>query len=113
MLLLLVVITSSSHLHKPKNGIDYYAHPQYKFSYGVNDPHTGDWKTQYEERNGDVVKGSYTVAVPDGSLRTVHYTADDHNGFNALVSKDGRTLPPKIYPKEIVSVFVAEPLIHN
>ncbi|XP_050307184.1 cuticle protein 19 [Anthonomus grandis grandis] len=73
---------------------DYYSHPKYEYNYGVQDPHTGDHKTQHEERDGDVVKGSYTVAEPDGTLRTVHYTADDHNGFNAVVEKSGHPVHP-------------------
>lgn len=34
------------------------------------------------------------MADPDGTLRTVHYTADDHNGFNAVVEKSGHSLHP-------------------
>ena len=59
--------------------------PSYSFNYGVKDPHTGDVKDQWEERNGDVVKGEYSLMQPDGSIRTVSYTADDKNGFNAVV----------------------------
>ncbi|XP_013186880.1 cuticle protein 19-like [Amyelois transitella] len=67
--------------------VDYYAYPKYVFKYGVNDFHTGDIKTHHESRDGDVVKGQYTVVEPDGSIRTVDYTADKHNGFNAVVHK--------------------------
>ncbi|XP_026328670.1 cuticle protein 8-like [Hyposmocoma kahamanoa] len=42
-------------------------------------------KSQQEVRDGDVVKGSYSFHEADGSIRTVEYTADDHNGFNAVV----------------------------
>ncbi|KAJ8935140.1 hypothetical protein NQ318_021925 [Aromia moschata] len=83
--------------------VDYYAHPKYEFSYGVQDPHTGDHKSQHEERDGDVVKGYYTVAEPDGTLRTVHYTADHHNGFNAVVEKTGHGVHPQTYGKAIVA----------
>lgn len=31
--------------------------------------------------------GSYSLVEPDGSLRTVIYTADPVNGFNAVVEK--------------------------
>lgn len=78
------------------------SYPKYKFSYGVNDPHTGDHKSQHEERDGDVVKGYYTLADPDGTIRTVHYTADDHNGFNAIVEKSGHAVHP--VPVEKVAV---------
>jgi hypothetical protein len=63
------------------------AYPKYSFNYGIKDPHTGDVKSQHEERDGDVVKGQYSLVEPDGSVRTVDYTADDHNGFNAVVHK--------------------------
>ena len=68
---------------------DYYAYPKYKFEYGVKDPKTGDHKTQWEIRDGDVVKGEYTLDEADGTKRVVTYTADDHNGFNAVVKKIG------------------------
>ncbi|GLV34849.1 Ccp84Ab [Carabus blaptoides fortunei] len=65
----------------------YDPNPQYSFEYGVQDSLTGDSKKQVESRSGDVVKGSYSLVDPDGTLRTVHYTADPINGFNALVSR--------------------------
>lgn len=60
----------------------------YSYGYSVSDPHTGDVKTQHEERKGDSVHGSYSVIDPDGTKRTVEYTADAHNGFNAVVRKE-------------------------
>ncbi|KAK4880006.1 hypothetical protein RN001_008152 [Aquatica leii] len=71
--------------------VDYYAYPKYTFKYGVNDFHTGDIKSQHETRDGDVVKGQYSVVEPDGSIRTVDYTADKHNGFNAIVHRTAAT----------------------
>ncbi|GBP63200.1 Cuticle protein 7 [Eumeta japonica] len=64
---------------------DEYAHPKYDFGYSVADPHTGDHKSQHESRDGGAVHGSYSLVEPDGSVRKVEYTADDHNGFNAVV----------------------------
>jgi hypothetical protein len=55
----------------------------------VKDQHTGDLKSQWEYRDGDKVKGSYSVLDPDGFIRTVDYSADDHHGFNAVVKKTG------------------------
>ncbi|KAI5726540.1 hypothetical protein M8J76_004561 [Diaphorina citri] len=69
------------------------AYPKYDFGYDINDPHTGDYKSQKEERDGDYVKGSYSLVEPDGSKRTVEYTADEHNGFNAVVHKEGGAYP--------------------
>jgi hypothetical protein len=42
---------------------DYYHYPQYKYEYGVNDPHTGDHKSAWEHRDGDVVKGEQRFLV--------------------------------------------------
>ncbi|XP_019875909.1 cuticle protein 8-like [Aethina tumida] len=92
-----------AHAAPAHHNVDYYAHPKYEYNYGVQDPHTGDHKTQHEVRDGDVVKGSYTVAEPDGTLRTVHYTADDHNGFNAVVEKSGHPVVKKIVAAPIVA----------
>uniref|UniRef100_A0A182Q605 Uncharacterized protein n=1 Tax=Anopheles farauti TaxID=69004 RepID=A0A182Q605_9DIPT len=62
---------------------DYHSHPSYKFEYGVKDPHTGDHKSQWEHRDGDVVKGAYTLHEADGTERIVEYSSDKHNGFQA------------------------------
>lgn len=63
-------------------------HPQYSYAYQVQDSLTGDSKTQEESRDGDVVKGSYSLVEPDGAIRTVNYYADPINGFNAVVSRN-------------------------
>lgn len=63
------------------------AEPKYSFNYAVNDPHTGDVKHHNEERDGHVVKGSYSLKEADGSTRIVEYHADKHSGFNAKVHK--------------------------
>ncbi|CAK1545705.1 unnamed protein product [Leptosia nina] len=67
---------------------EYDPHPQYSYAYDVQDGLTGDSKTQHESRDGDVVHGSYSVVDPDGHKRTVEYTADPHNGFNAVVHRE-------------------------
>lgn len=62
--------------------------PQYSFAYDVQDAVTGDSKAQYETRNGDIVRGSYSLIEADGTRRIVEYTADPINGFNAIVSRE-------------------------
>ncbi|KAJ2938283.1 hypothetical protein O0L34_g17632 [Tuta absoluta] len=84
--------------HAPVAVAEPVAYPKYAFNYGVKDPHTGDIKSQQEERDGDVVKGSYSLVEPDGSTRTVSYAADDHNGFNAVVHKTGAVHPVPLAP---------------
>ena len=37
----------------------------------------------------------------DGTTRVVEYTADDHNGFNAVVKKIGHAHHPEVYAKPV------------
>ena len=62
---------------------------KYDFAYEVHDEKTGDIKRQQETRDGDVVRGFYSLYDADGSHRVVEYTADAHNGFNAVVRREG------------------------
>ncbi|KAM3962322.1 cuticle protein 7-like [Aphomia sociella] len=87
--------------------VEIYSHPRYTFNYGVTDGHTGDQKSQWESRDGDVVKGQYSLVEPDGTIRTVDYSADDHNGFNAVVSRQGHAGHPA------ASVVAAPALAHG
>ncbi|KAG6463241.1 hypothetical protein O3G_MSEX013763 [Manduca sexta] len=83
----------------------YDAHPKYDFAYSVADPHTGDHKSQHESRDGDAVHGSYSLVQPDGSVRKVDYSADAHNGFNAVVHNSA----PAVHPAPAVHVA---PVVH-
>lgn len=67
---------------------DYDHNPMYSYAYDVQDSITGDFKSQQETRSGDVVKGSYSLLDSDGLHRTVDYTADPTNGFNAVVQRE-------------------------
>ncbi|XP_055628172.1 cuticle protein 19-like [Toxorhynchites rutilus septentrionalis] len=99
LVLTLTVIVSAQwegeyggHDHK-----DYYAYPKYKFEYGVKDPKTGDIKQQWEHRDGDVVKGQYSLHEPDGTERIVEYTSDKIHGFQAHVKRVGHAHHPQVY----------------
>lgn len=100
------------HAHHDE-GLDYYAYPKYHYNYGVADSHTGDVKSQHEVRDGDVVKGSYSLVEPDGSVRTVEYTADDHNGFNAVVSKSAPTVHAVAHHAAPAVVHHAAPIAYD
>ncbi|XP_044757602.1 uncharacterized protein LOC123315808 [Coccinella septempunctata] len=71
-----------------------YKPRDYKFEYGVLDPYTGDHKSHWELRENGVVRGEYRLLEPDGTTRIVQYTADDHNGFRAVVKKIGKAVHP-------------------
>ncbi|KAF4527011.1 hypothetical protein B566_EDAN001558 [Ephemera danica] len=79
-----------------KVDLEFDPHPQYAYSYSVADPATGDHKSQTESRNGDTVRGSYSLVEPDGTRRIVEYSADPVNGFNAVVHKQAVTKVTKL-----------------
>merc|ERR1711983_719797 len=86
----------------------------YNFGYSVSDIASGDSKTRQEQRDGDVVTGSYSVADPDGRIRTVTYTADSVHGFQAKVTYDGEEGPVAIPfnpPTASAPVLASAPVI--
>lgn len=86
---------------------DYDPNPQYSYAYDIQDGITGDSKNQQESRSGDVVQGSYSLTDPDGTRRTVEYTADPVNGFNAVVHKEplvAKVAAPVAYAAPVAKV---------
>lgn len=79
--------------------------PHYSFSYGVSDHHTGDNKQAEETLVNGVVHGSYSLQEPDGTVRKVTYTADNINGFNAVVEKHG--VAHHAAPKVVAAPYLA------
>ncbi|CAG4965889.1 unnamed protein product [Parnassius apollo] len=90
--------------------------PQYSYGYDVQDSLTGDYKGHQENRNGDLVTGSYSVVDPDGTRRIVDYSADSLNGFNAVVRREPLvvTAPARVVapaPLAPAPVFARAPLV--
>uniref|UniRef100_A0A1B0CP51 Putative lysosomal trafficking regulator lyst n=1 Tax=Lutzomyia longipalpis TaxID=7200 RepID=A0A1B0CP51_LUTLO len=86
------------------------AYPQYQYAYNVQDTLTGDSKTQEETREGEVVRGSYSLIEPDGARRVVKYYADPVNGFNAVVQRDVPVAAaPVVAAKTVVAPAVVAP----
>ncbi|XP_035446599.2 larval/pupal rigid cuticle protein 66 [Spodoptera frugiperda] len=79
------------------------------FAYDVADPNTGDFKSQVETRVGGNVAGQYSLLDADGTKRTVDYTADDVNGFNAVVRKDPAVVAAA--PAVVAAPAVAAPAV--
>ena len=71
----------------------------YAFQYGVADSYSGAQFSAQENADGKAVTGSYQVALPDGRIQTVTYTADHYNGYVADVSYSGEAVYPKYEPK--------------
>ncbi|XP_061400474.1 larval cuticle protein A2B-like, partial [Musca vetustissima] len=83
-----VIVPSAPVLAKTVELEEYDPHPQYKYGYDVQDALSGDNKGHVEERDGDIVRGEYSLIDADGYKRTVSYVADPINGFNAVVRRD-------------------------
>ncbi|CAG9838988.1 unnamed protein product [Diabrotica balteata] len=107
-LLLLLAIANSNPLHSYAPAHDDYKPTDYSFSYGVKDYHTGDIKHQWEKKDGNKITGHYSLVEPDGSIRTVEYSADEHSGFNAVVKHTGSFKHPITHIHSKV-----EPSSHN
>ena len=70
----------------------------YAFQYGVADDYSGAKFNAQETADGKVVAGSYSVALPDGRIQTVTYTADHYNGYVADVKYEGVPVYPEAKP---------------
>lgn len=65
----------------------------------MKDTYTGSHYGHKENSDGEAVTGSYQVALPDGRIQTVTYTADHYNGFQAKVSYEGSPKYPEHVPQ--------------
>lgn len=88
----------------------------YEFQYAVHDPHTGDIKSQQESRKDDRVEGVYELIDSDGHQRIVHYKADDHSGFEAIVSREPTNIKipiPEVHHQLVANKILAPALLHH
>uniref|UniRef100_T1DMX3 Putative cuticular protein 135 rr-2 family n=1 Tax=Anopheles aquasalis TaxID=42839 RepID=T1DMX3_ANOAQ len=75
---------------------DYDPNPSYQFGFDVKDDEFTNYQNRKETRDGNVIKGSYSVVDSDGFIRTVTYTADPKEGFKAEVSRQPTDIVVKI-----------------
>ncbi|CAO1434419.1 unnamed protein product [Diamesa serratosioi] len=73
--------------HQPGNPFD--------FNYAVNDVETSNDYKHNAVSDGDVTRGEYRVALPDGRTQVVKYTADWKKGYNAEVTYEGEAQYPE------------------
>ncbi|XP_037943248.1 pupal cuticle protein Edg-84A-like [Teleopsis dalmanni] len=88
---------------------EYEGHPNYSFNYEVQDIETGDNKAQSETRDGDVVRGQYSLDEADGYRRIVEYSVEGESGFNAVVRRE--PISPKSIPIALPAPVKAAPSI--
>ncbi|XP_052861101.1 activating signal cointegrator 1 complex subunit 2 homolog [Anopheles cruzii] len=75
---------------------DYDPNPSYQFGFDVKDDEFTNYQNRKETRDGNVIKGSYSVVDSDGFIRTVTYTADPKEGFKAEVSRQPTDIVVKV-----------------
>merc|ERR1712106_971518 len=93
-----------------------YHEPAYKekpepstYTYGVSDDYSkANFNAAEPSDANGVVSGSYTVALPDGRIQKVSYTADHVNGYVAEVTYEG--VP--VYPEAKAYVPAPAPAYH-
>ena len=76
----------------------HYEPKPYTYAYAVKDDYSGANFNAQESADGKVVTGSYQVALPDGRIQTVTYTADHYNGYVADVKYEGTPVYPEAKP---------------
>ncbi|CAK1549149.1 unnamed protein product [Leptosia nina] len=88
--------TPHEHHHEGHDHHDHHHHHEpgmpFDFAYAVNED--GNDYSHNAISDGDVTRGQYRVALPDGRTQIVKYTADWKNGFNAEVSYEGEASYP-------------------
>ncbi|KOB79175.1 putative cuticle protein [Operophtera brumata] len=76
--------TNTNNHHEHHDHGDHHHHEPgmpFDFSYAVNEDDNNFSHNAISD--GDVTRGEYRVALPDGRTQIVKYTADWKNGFNA------------------------------
>merc|ERR1711953_1044253 len=68
--------------------------PKYQYQYAVADDYTNSNFQAKEERDGFSTLGSYRVALPDGRIQIVTYTANK-DGYVAEVTYEGKAVYPE------------------
>ncbi|KAF2368103.1 Insect cuticle protein [Trinorchestia longiramus] len=90
-----VMLASVSAAQYPSQQLQYNEEPRpYQFNYGVQDQYSGANFGHNEKSDGNAVKGSYQVALPDGRIQIVRYVADHVNGYQAEVEYQGEAQFP-------------------
>ncbi|KZS13703.1 putative Cuticular protein [Daphnia magna] len=81
-----------------------YAPQPYSYSYAVKDDDSYNDYSHSESSDGNVVTGSYTIALPDGRTQVVTYKADS-NGYVADVKYIGEAKYPETKPVSYSSSY--------
>merc|ERR1719278_1737498 len=84
--------------------------PKYQYQYAVTDDYTKSNFQAQEERDGFSTLGSYRVALPDGRIQIVTYSANK-DGYVAEVTYEGEAVYPEDF--ETPGVSTGSPSVHS
>ncbi|CAO1308725.1 unnamed protein product [Diamesa hyperborea] len=90
------VFSAEQQQAEEENAEDYEPSPSYQFGFDVKDDEFTNYQNRKESREGNVIKGSYSVVDSDGFIRTVTYTADPKEGFKAEVVREPTNIVVKV-----------------
>ncbi|XP_046656937.1 cuticle protein 18.6-like isoform X2 [Daphnia pulicaria] len=97
ILALFFTVASAQYYSKPAYSAPSYSPMPYNFAWGVKDDASYNNYAHSESSDGNVVTGSYRVALPDGRTQIVYYRADS-NGYVADVKYEGEARYPENKP---------------
>jgi hypothetical protein len=89
--------------------------PKYQYQYAVTDDYTKSNFQAQEERDGFSTLGSYRVALPDGRIQIVTYTANEF-GYKAEVTYEGEAVYPEDFEAQTGvggGIYSASPSVHS
>uniref|UniRef100_A0A2H1WWI8 SFRICE_031586 n=1 Tax=Spodoptera frugiperda TaxID=7108 RepID=A0A2H1WWI8_SPOFR len=76
------------------HGDHHHHEPGMPFDFSYQVAEDGNDYSHNAISDGDITRGEYRVALPDGRTQIVKYTADWKNGFNAEVTYEGEARYP-------------------
>ncbi|XP_045603046.2 pupal cuticle protein Edg-84A-like [Procambarus clarkii] len=96
---------------QPVHSSGYKTGMPHDFQYNVRDDYSGTNFGHSENSDGNTVRGSYNVDLPDGRKQTVNYEADHNKGFTADVQYTGEAHHPHNYRPPVY--YKQQPSYHH
>merc|ERR1719341_2593091 len=91
--------------------VAYAPAPPYTYTYAVADDYSKSSFSADETSDGaGNAQGSYSVALPDGRIQRVTYTANGYDGYVADVTYEGTAVYPEAKPYAPAPAYKAAPV---
>merc|ERR1719445_2479582 len=84
----------------------------YTYTYAVADDYSkANFQAEESSDGAGTAQGSYRVALPDGRIQTVTYTANGYDGYVADVTYEGTAQYPEAVPYKAAPAYAPAPVI--